>query len=72
MNGATNTTQKVLDCPACRQPIHAHFSLSVDMDDVISVGLTVTVDAAVHVTGMRVEHDCIPKVNRDSLTERGR
>lgn len=64
MSGTTSTTQQLILCSACKNPIHAHFSLAVDMDNVISVGLTGTVDAAVRITGMRVEHDCTPKVKR--------
>lgn len=69
MNGATSTTQQLLLCPACKNPIHAHFSLSVDMDDVISVGLTGSVDATVRITGMRVEHDCTRKAKRSEASK---
>ncbi|KHJ74664.1 hypothetical protein QR64_00320 [Rhodococcus sp. Chr-9] len=64
MNGATSTTQKILDCPACKQPIHAFFSLSVRIADGLNPGSGGSVDAHVSITGMRVEHDCTPQAKR--------
>ncbi|WP_432679357.1 hypothetical protein ACRAJ3_11470 [Rhodococcus pyridinivorans] len=68
MNGATDTTQKILDCPACKHPVHAYFSLSVHIADGLNPGSGGSVDAHVSITGMQVEHDCTPKAKRSEAT----
>lgn len=63
--GKTTTSyqQPVLECPACQQTVHATVTaeLELKLGDVASAG---QVEGSGRVTGMRLQHDCTPKVTR--------
>ena len=69
----SSVNQQVMNCPACHQPVYATLSTDVQMDMTLAkLSESRTVDATVKVTGMRLQHDCVPKVARSQWEAIGR
>lgn len=65
--------QQVMTCPACHQALVATFSTDVQLDmSIASLAESNTVEAKVTVTGMQIEHDCIPRATRSHWDAIGR
>lgn len=60
--GTMTTSHPFGTCPACGTPIVAHVTVEVTPDD--RAALDGYVSLAGKMTGLRVEHNCIPAVMR--------
>ena len=73
MTARTTNTRTLLDCPACTKPIVAEIVFDVKLNPVAQpegelLPLTqASVSATLKIAGVRVAHDCLPKVTRRSL-----
>lgn len=63
MSGTTSTMKPLIECPACKLQIFAKMVVDVTMD--LKAGLVDgVVPATVKLTGIQVNHDCIPRITR--------
>lgn len=62
MSATTSTHEHLTDCPACKKPITAAVTYDVELAQSERVGGTV--DATLTPTGVRVQHDCMPRATR--------
>jgi hypothetical protein len=73
VNGSSSIKQQVMTCPACHQALFATFSTDVQLDmSVARLSESGSVDATVTVTGMQLDHDCIPRATRSHWDSIGR
>ena len=66
MSATASTHEHLLDCPACKQPIVAHVTYEFELAPSDGVGKTVT--ATLTPAGVRVQHDCMPRATRRTLS----
>lgn len=71
MAATTTQTIRLIDCPACGKPIEmrATYDVRLDLGDASAADKTAT--ATLTMTGARIDHDCRPKLHRDSLFTEG-
>lgn len=62
MGSLTQINKTLADCPACGREIVATLSVQVELTGDPADDKTVPAEA--RVTGLRVNHDCIPKATR--------
>ena len=73
MTARTTDTRTLLDCPACTKPIVAEIVFDVKLNPVahpegeLPPLTQASVSATLKIAGVRVAHDCLPKVTRRSL-----
>jgi hypothetical protein len=63
----TTLSQFIFNCSACGQDVVGTLSVSLELG---TVGPEGRVDVNGKLTGLRISHDCIPKVTRGSNSER--
>lgn len=71
MSARTLITQQLTACPACGVDIHAQVQVELTLGAAVMNGDNKEVPATARVTGVRVEHDCMPKVTRGGVTRGG-
>ena len=63
MSGTTSVMKPLIECPACKHQIFAKMAVDVTMD--LKAGIVDgVVPATVSLTGIQVNHDCIPRTTR--------
>lgn len=73
MPSRTAATKRLMDCPACHQPIQARLAMDLEVADLQqSPGGQdhATVVANISLVGLSVSHDCTPKTTRNTHPER--
>lgn len=60
----TTTTHTLIECPACEKPIVARVLLTGSLDTGRLIEGSVKFTISGDVTGLQVDHDCMPKLTR--------
>ena len=66
MSATASTHEHLTDCPACKQPITADVTYEVELAP--SEGVRQSVEATLTAVGIRVQHDCMPRATRRTLS----
>ena len=62
--GTTHSTAALFTCPGCEEQVSGTVSVEFTLDPSVLPDADGQVTATAKVTGLKVAHDCVPKVTR--------